>query len=59
RAALKMLGRRLTGIPALFALPGTKISTFETLRGFQPKNKRKIRGYRCPRILLYSLGSTG
>jgi hypothetical protein len=40
-----MLERPPPGIPALFALHGAKISSFETLRGFRPKYKRKIRGY--------------
>ena len=38
----------------LFALHGAKISSFETLRGFQPKYKRNIRGYELsPDIFLY------
>ncbi|MBQ4341823.1 MAG: hypothetical protein IKS43_04225, partial [Clostridia bacterium] len=44
-----------TGIPALFALMGTKISSFETLRGFRPSKRKQIRGSFPPDLLLFQV----
>ncbi|MBQ1893878.1 MAG: hypothetical protein II155_07205, partial [Clostridia bacterium] len=45
RKTLRCIPKNSTSFSALFALHGAKISSFETLRGFQPKYKRNIRGY--------------